>query len=186
MPVRALSKRFRGKFKAALTTAGLCAPVPPQGWHKDWGTHCKPAGTGTEVRTYCAPSLYRIALTNNRLETLEDGPVTFRFQQRNGVGWKRLTLPAAACIRRFLQHVLPKGVPNVRSYGFLSPSRRKVRPQMRTLLATCPSHDLAAESPPHRARQATPPTPVEARPCRQCGGALIFLGRVSPTQRAPP
>jgi hypothetical protein len=82
--------------------------------------------------------------------------------------------------------VLPQGFPTVRSYGFLSPSRRTVLPQIRTLLATCPPHDLAAESTPHRARQATPPTPVEARHCRQCGGALLFLGRVSPTTRAPP
>jgi hypothetical protein len=137
-PVRALSKLFRGKCTAALTTAGLCAPVPPQVWPKDWVTHYKPAGTGTEVLTYFAPYIYRIALTNNRLEKLEDGHVTFRFQKRNGVGWKRLTLPAEAFIHRFLQHVLPKGVPKVRSYGFLSPSQRKVLPQIRTLLATCP------------------------------------------------
>jgi hypothetical protein len=160
--------------------------VPPQVWHKDWVTHGKPAGTGTEVLTSFAPSLYRIALTNNRLETLEDGHVTFRFQKRNGGGWKRLTLPAEAFIHRFLQHVLPTGFPTVRSYGFLSPSRRKVLPQIRTLLAACPPHALAAESPPHQARQATPPTPLEARHCRQCGGYLIFLGRVSPTKRAPP
>jgi hypothetical protein len=138
VPVRALSRLFRGTFKAALTTAGLCDVGSPQVWHKDWVTHCQPAGTGTEVLTSFAPSIYRSALTNNRLETLEDGHVTFRFKKRNGVGWKRLTLSAEAFIHRFLQHVLPKGFPKGRSYGFLSPIRRNVLPQIRTLLATCP------------------------------------------------
>ena len=55
VPVHALSTLFRGKFKA-LSTAGLLAPVPPQVWHKGWVTHCQPAGTGTEVLAYCAPS----------------------------------------------------------------------------------------------------------------------------------
>ena len=186
VPVRALSKLFRGKFKAALTTAGLCAPVPPQVWHKDWVTHCKPAGTGTEVLTSFAPSIYRIALTNNRLETLEDGHVTFRFTKRRGAGWKRLTLPAEAFIHRFLHHVLPKGFPTVRSYGFLSPSRRKVLPQIRTLLAACGSNALAPESGPPRALHMTPPAPAEARRCRQCGGKLIVLMRLSPHPREPP
>jgi Putative transposase/Transposase zinc-binding domain len=186
VPVRALSQLFRGKFKAALTTAGLCDAVPPQVWQQAWVTHCKPAGTGTEVLTYFAPYIYRIALTNNRLETLEDGHVTFRVKKRSGTGWKRLTLPADAFIHRFLQHVLPRGFITVRSYGFLSPSCRKVLPQLRTLLAACPRNNPAVESGPHRAPQATPPTPVEARHCRQCGGQLVFLGRLSPPKRAPP
>lgn len=186
VPVRALSALFRGTFKAALTTAGLHPPVPPQVWHKDWVTHWKPAGTGTEVLTYFAPSIYRIALTNNRLETLEDGHVTFRVKKRSGTGWHRLTLPADAFIHRFLQHVLPKGFPKVRSYGFLSPSRRTVLPQLRTLVAACPRNAPAPESKPPRAPHQPRPTPAQERRCKQCGGPLVFLGRLSPHPRKPP
>ena len=186
VPVRALSRLFRGTCKAALTTAGLCAPVPPQVWHKDWVTHCQPAGTGTEVLTSFAPSIYRIALTNNRLETLEDGHVTFRFKKRSGAGWHRLTLPAEAFIHRFLQHVLPRGFIKVRSYGILSPSRRKVLPQIRTLLAACPSNDPAAQSAPPRDGHQTWPAPAQERRCRICGGPLVFLVRLSPHTREPP
>lgn len=186
VPVRALSQRFRGKCKAALTSAGLCAPVPPQVWKQAWVPHGTPAGTGTEVLTYFAPSIYRMALTNNRLETLEDGHVTFRFKKHSGAGWKRFTLPAAAFLHRFLQHVLPRGFITVRSYGFLSPSRRTVLPQIRARLAAGPRNAPPAEPSPHRARQATLPAPAEARHCRQCGGPLVFLGRLSPTTRAPP
>jgi hypothetical protein len=187
VPVRALSRLFRGKFKAALTTAAdLCALVPPQVWHKDWVTHCQPAGTGTEVLTYFAPYIYRIALTNNRLETLEDGQVTFRFKKRNGAGWKRLTLPAEAFISRFLQHVLPRGFCKVRSYGLLSPSRRKMLPQIRTLLAADLTTAPAPKGESPRAPTTPPPTPAADRRCRHCGGRLIFLGRLAPHTREPP
>ena len=73
VPVHALSALFRGTCKAALTTAGLLAHVPPQVWRKGWMTHCQPAGTGTEVIKYLAPSIRRIAMTNNRIDKLEDG-----------------------------------------------------------------------------------------------------------------
>jgi Putative transposase/Transposase zinc-binding domain len=186
IPVRALSRLFRGKFKAALTTAGLYDLVPPQGWHKEWVTHCQPAGTGTEVLAYFAPYIYRIALTNNRLETLEDGHVTFRFKKRSGAGWKRLTLPAEAFIHRFLQHVLPRGFGKVRYYGFLSPSRRKMLPQVRTLLATCPSNNLGMERTPPQDRHLPQPVLEQERRCRTCGGLLVFLVRLSPHPREPP
>ena len=186
VPVRALSRLFRGQFTAALTTAGLCDPVPPQVWHKDWVTHCQPAGTGTEVLTSFAPSIYRIALTTNRLETLEDGHVTFRFKKRNSAGWKRLTLPADAFIHRFLPHVLPRGCIKVRYYGSLSPSRRKGLTHIRTLLAAYPSNAPAAESGPHRDPPQTGPPPAQERRCTQCGGPLVFLVRLSPHTREPP
>jgi hypothetical protein len=186
VPVGALSRLFRGTCKAALTTAGLYDPVPPQVWHKDWVTHGKPAGTGTEVLTSFAPSISRIALTNNRLEAREDGHVTVRFTTRSGAGWKRLTLPAEACIHRFLQHVLPRGFITVRSYGVLSPSRRTVLPQIRALLAACPSNDPAVESAPPRDGHQTGPAPPQERHGRICGGPLVFLARLSPHAREPP
>lgn len=184
VPVRALSRLFRGKFHAALRTTGLDALVPPQAWHKAWVTHCQPAGTGTEVRAYFAPYIYRIALTNNRLETLHDGQVTFRFKKRGSAGWKRLTLPAEAFIHRFLQHVLPKGFPKVRAYGLLSPGQRKHLPQLRALVAA----DLPAASAAERTAPGTPPPLPPAPPpcCRHCGGRLVVLGRLAPHPREPP
>lgn len=184
VPVRALSRLFRGKCKAALTTAGLYDAVPPHVWHKEWVTHCQAAGTGAEVLSYFAPYIYRIALTNNRLETLEDGHVTFRFKKRTGTGWKRLTLPAEAFLHRFLQHVLPRGFHKVRSYGLLSPRRRTALPHIRTLVAACLGTASAPEHSPLPAPGKPPPT--AERRCRQCGGVLVVLGRLSPHPREPP
>ena len=80
VPVRVLSKLFRGKFKAALTTAGLLDPVPPQVWTKAWVTHCQPAGTGTKVLTDLAPDILEL-----RAPT---------------IAWKRLQTGRAPCASR--------------------------------------------------------------------------------------
>ena len=186
VPVHALSMLFRGKFKAALTTAGLLAHAPPQVWRKGWITHCQPAGTGTEVITSLAPSIRRIAITNNRIEKLADGHVTFRFKASGSEKGQHRTLPATEFIRRFLPPVLPKGLITVRYYGFLSPSRRTTLAPIRTLLETCSSHDHAVQSHPNRKQPAPPPAPGEARHCRTCGGPLVFLYRLVPNKRGPP
>lgn len=175
MPVHALSTFFRGKFQAALTPTGLLAHVPPKVWTQGWMTPCQPAGSGTEVLAYFAPSLSRIAITKNHLEKCEDGSVTFRVKERTSHAWTHRTLPAEECMRRFLQHVLPKGCITVRSYGVRSPSRRPALAQIRTLLAACPSHDQAVQSGHTRDRHETSLAPEAARHCPTCGGPLVFL-----------
>jgi hypothetical protein len=186
MPVRALSRLFRGQGTAALTAAGLCARVPPQVWHKAWGTHCQAAGSGTEGLTSWAPDISRIALTNDRLAPLEEGLGTFRDTKRPGTGWKRLTLPAAAFLHRFLPPGLPTGVPKGRPDGRVSPSRRPRLPQLRTRLAA----DLLSAPAPAGALPRAPappaPTPAADQGCRPCGGRLLFLGRRAPHPREPP
>lgn len=186
VPVRARSRLCRGTCTAALTPAGLDDPVPPQGWHTAWVTHGTPAGTGTEVLPSFAPSISRSARTTTRLDTRADGHGTGRFTTRSGAGGQRLTLPAAAFLHRFLPPVLPKKCPTVRSSGFLSPSRRTGLPQLRTLVAACPSTVPGPASAPPRAPHTPPPTPAEARRGRPCGGLLVFLVRLSPSPRAPP
>ena len=186
VPVHALSMLFRGKFKAALTTAGLLAQVPPRVWTQGWITHCQPAGTGTEVLAYFAPYLRRIAITNNRLEKCEDGHVTFRVKERTSHTWTHRTLPAEEFIRRFLQHVLPKGFIKVRSYGLLSPRRRPALAQSRALLTACLSPTQATKSGDKREQDETPPTPAAALHCPTCGGQLVFLFRLLPNKRRPP
>jgi Putative transposase/Transposase zinc-binding domain len=186
VPVHALSALFRGKFKAALTTAGLLAHVSPRVWTKGWVTHCLPAGTGTEVLAYFAPYIRRIAITNSRLEKLEDGHVTFRGRERTSHAWTHRMLPAEEFIRRFLQHVLPKGFMKVRYYGVLSPSRRPALAQLRMLLAACPSHAQAAQSSYTRDRPESARPPEAALHCPTCGGPLVFLFHLLPNKRRPP
>jgi len=184
VPVHALSTLFRGKCPAALTPAGLLAHVPPQVWTKGWMTHGQPAGTGAEVLASFAPSLSRIAITNNRLEKCEDGSVTFRVKERTRHAWTHRTLPAEEFMRRFLQHVLPKRCIKVRSYGVLSPRRRPALAQRRTLLAVCPTP--APQSSPTRDGHEPRLAPQRTRHCQTCGEPLVLLFHLLPKKRRPP
>lgn len=186
VPVRALSKLFRGKFQAALTTAGLHEHVPPQVWHKAWVTHWKPAGTGTEGLTYLAPDLHRTAITNQRLEKLAEGHGTFRVKEHGSGKWQHRTLPAAECIRRVLQHVLPKGFLKVRYYGVLRPHRRTTVADIRRRLAPSPCTVTRRHDGPNRPPPSPQPTLDKTRHCRRCAGQRIFVWHLSATKRAPP
>jgi Putative transposase len=127
-----------------------------------------------------------MAITNNRLVTCEDGHVTFRIKERTSHTWTSRTLPAAEFIRRFLQHVLPKGCIKVRSYGLLSPRRRPALAPSRALLTACLSPTPATKSVAKRDQDEAPPTPAAPLHCPTGGGQLVFLCRLLPHKRRPP
>ena len=89
-------------------------------------------------------------------------------------------------LRRFLQHVLPKGFIKVRSYGLLSPHRRPALAQSRTLLAVCPTPAQTPKSGHTQACHEPRLTPEVARHCRTCGEPLVFLCRLLPQKKRPP
>jgi len=123
-PVQALSIRFKKQLKQELEILELIEQADSKVWSKDWVVHCKPVGRGHEVLKYVAPYVYRVAGSNNRIESLEHGRVTFRYKDSDDQ-WRRCTVDAEEFIRRFLQHVLPKGFVKIRYYGFLSARNRK-------------------------------------------------------------
>ncbi len=89
--------------------------------------HCKPAVQGTEkVLEYLGRYIHRVAITNSRILSIEDGKVTFRYRDSRTAETKTMALDAHEFIRRFLQHVLPRGVHKVRYYGLWSPSHREL------------------------------------------------------------
>lgn len=118
VPARALSKIFRGLFRDMLTKELPDIEVPNAAWHKDWVVYAKPALQGPkQVLQYLGRYVHRIALTNSRLLAIDDGLVTFRYQNYGESQWRTMTLKAMEFIHRFLQHVLPWGVHKVRYYG---------------------------------------------------------------------
>lgn len=175
VPVHALSTRCRGTCHAALPPTDRLAHVPPTGWTTGWMPPGPPAGTGPKVRASVAPARSRLALTTHRLAQCEEGFVTCRVKARTRHAWTHRTLPAAACMRRCLPHVLPTGCLTVRASGGLSPRRRPALAQRRTRLAACPSHAHTAQSGHTRARHETSRAPEAARPCPTCGGPRVFL-----------
>jgi Putative transposase/Transposase zinc-binding domain len=126
LPAQALSLIFRAKFRDALKKAHLFSLAPASVWKHDWVVDCRPAGQGESVLKYFAPYLYRVALSNRRLLSLENGRVCFQFRDRKTGHLKTLSLSALVFLSRFLQHVLPNAFVKVRYYGFLHPKHRKL------------------------------------------------------------
>jgi len=127
VPVKALSKLFRGKFRARFKKqAGeLFESVEPKTWSADWVVHCLHYGScQTAVLQYISRYVFRIAITNRRILAMDDTNVTFNHKDRKAGKWRISKLTGEEFIRRFLQHVLPKGFHKVRYYGLWHPSSR--------------------------------------------------------------
>lgn len=149
LPVKILSIVFRGKllsaFEEAFRSGKLRAPresdVPAvlmAAARKDWVVYSKPPVAGADqVIDYLARYTHRIALSNERLVSMKDDQVTFRWKDRaHGNQEKVMTLGAVDFLKRFLLHVLPRALVRIRHYGFLANAirRREIR-RCRELLA---------------------------------------------------
>ena len=124
LPVRVLSRKFRGKFLALLKEQ--LSDVEPalldECYRKEWVVYCKPPFKDAAcVVEYLGRYTHRVAISNNRILKLENGQVSFKWRDyRDGSHWKVMTLSAEEFIRRFLMHILPPGFAKIRHYGFLS------------------------------------------------------------------
>jgi hypothetical protein len=129
VPVRAASALFRNQFLARLTDVGLPDHVRRQVASHKWVVHCQAVGDGRSALRYLAPYVYRVAISNRRLLKCEPGPdglgrVTFTYRHKRSRRWRAMTLTATEFLRRFLQHVLPRGFQKVRHYGFVHARHR--------------------------------------------------------------
>jgi len=196
LPVKALSKIFRAKFRDALRQTACWAGVPAAVWEQEWVVHCQPVGDGVSALKYLAPYIFRVAISNNRILKLAHGKVTFRYRASDTGTQRTCTLPAEEFLRRFLQHVLPKGFVKVRYYGFLASGCRQQLAALRQQLG-CP----AADQPPaskvdggdgQNAGQASSDVAVSSHVvlCPSCGRPMqrrsIRPGEQRPRGRCPP
>jgi hypothetical protein len=200
LPVRVLSRVFRGKFLAGLRSllgagklflsgrlAVLADANARAAWFatlvaQDWVVYAKhPFGGPQQVLKYLARYTHRVAISNSRLLELHDGRVTFRYQDyADAHRPKTMTLDADEFLRRFVQHVLPPGFVKVRHYGLLANRHRAERLALcRHLLLVV---NVAALLPDV---QATPIEPAQPRCCPQCHGTRLVYRELPPAQ-APP
>ena len=184
VPVKALSKIFRAKFRDALKKKPeLFSQVPPETWQKDWIIDCRPVGSGERALKYLAPYIFHVAISNRRLLKLENGNVTFQFRDGETKQLKTRTVTAEEFIRRFLQHVLPHRFIKLRYYGFLSSSHRKRLEKVKELLNVKPVVKEPAD-----ATGTEAPEECEARVmhCPKCGGVMKLVGDITPKRSRSP
>ncbi|MGH8702186.1 MAG: IS91 family transposase [Burkholderiales bacterium] len=200
LPVRVLSRVFRGKFLAGLRSlfdagklllagrlAALAEPRARAAWFaalvaKDWVVYAKrPFGGPAQVLKYLARYTHRVAISNSRLLELRDGRVTFRYKDyADDHRHKTMTLDAGEFLRRFVQHVLPSGFVKVRHYGLLANRHRAERLAMcRRLLLVA---NVAATLPDTQAARIEPAQP---RCCPNCGGTRLIYRELPPAEPTP-
>jgi hypothetical protein len=185
VPVKALSIIFRAKIRDGLKKLGLFDSVDQKIWKKPWIVHSKPVGSGEAALKYLAPYVYRVALSNNRIEHAADQSVGFRYRESDSGMVRRMSLAPMEFIRRFLQHVLPDGFHKVRYYGLLSPSNRKILKLLQNILTT--TSVLKGILSPSESKKATAIQRPEAFVCIHCGCALRLVKTIMGTRtRGPP
>ena len=181
VPVRALSRGFRGRFMALAKKALPETGFPKEVWDKEWVVFCKPTfNRAKKVLHYLGRYVHRIAITNNRILSLDNGAVTFRYQNSGTGEWRTMSLPVNEFLRRFLQHVLPQGFHKVRYYGLLSPRNRVTLKRLQLLLAER-RRDKGEKS---------ADAPLQKKPQRRCPccheGIMVVVGILPKQPRSPP
>jgi hypothetical protein len=205
LPVRILSRVFRGKFLAGLRAAYAAGRLRFAGQpndraatdarferlvsaavRTDWVVYAKrPFGGPEVVLKYLAGYTHRVAIRNSRLLDLEDGFVRLRYKDyAHGSCKQVMRLKASEFVRRLLLHVLPRGFVRIRHYGLWSNRQR------REDLALC--HQLLdsdaapeAESLEPRKLSESLPSVTPSRSCPNCGAArMIVIGEFPPLPAA--
>jgi predicted RNA-binding Zn-ribbon protein involved in translation (DUF1610 family) len=191
LPVKVLSRVFRGKFVEALRRAydrneldlaSATEPLrDPAQWHAfvdalfatDWVVYAKPAfGGASAVLRYLGRYTHRVAISNHRLLAFDGARVTFQWKDyAHGDRRRTMTLSAMEFLRRFVQHILPRGFVRIRQSGFLANTCRGARvalarPALATLSTAAASTGATATAPPETATGAS-------WACPRCGAPMI-------------
>ncbi len=199
LPVRVLSRVFRGKFLASLRTAfaegrlrlprAVTQPTARNQFERllevstknEWVVYAKPPFGGPElVLKYLAQYTHRTAISNHRLLDLDEGRVSFRYKDyAHGSQKRTMRLSAVEFVRRFLLHILPTGFVRIRHYGILCNRHRQAKLELcRRLLKLKPAvePELPGEETPESSTSISP-----TRVCPVCGaGRMVVLEQLPP------
>jgi hypothetical protein len=205
LPVRVLSRLFRRRFLEELERAhqmgllrffgehaALARPTEFAAWlaglkKREWVVYAKRPFAGPEaVLAYLSRYTHRVAISNSRLISMDGRGVTFRWKDYRAKGATRkkvMTLEAGEFMRRFLQHVLPRGFHRIRYYGlFANSGRRENIERARRLLLVVP------DALPASSEEEAPQPRSSPFVCPDCGAEMIVVDVVARTLpiRAPP
>jgi hypothetical protein len=209
LPVRVLSRLIRRLCLKMLTLAHAAGRLAFFGEHAaladkkafaaflaplrkaEWVVYAKkPFGGPQAVLAYLARYTHRVAISNRRLISADDNGITFKWKDYRIEGlarYKTMTLPTSEFIRRFLMHVLPKGVHRIRHYGLLANGNRAANIARARELLAVPSR---SKEPEPSEDAATDEPRVLPRPCPCCGGRMIIIDTFArgcqPTHRPTP
>jgi hypothetical protein len=177
--VKPLSRLIRRYFREELKQNNLLHLAPDSVWNQDWVCHVKAVGTGEAVLKYLAPYIFRVAVSDRNILSVLNGQVTFQYKNSEGGQYQTCSFPVLEFLRRFFQHILPRGFVKVRYFGFLATKKRADLERIKELIG----RRLLRKNPPHPERK-----PFVMR-CPDCKSPMSLLGelpRKFSTERGPP
>ena len=198
LPVRVLSRLFRGKLLAKLKSAYEQGELSFSGstiayektmafqalltslYEREWVVYCKPPFAGPEkMLEYLGRYSHRVALSNDRLVQFEEDQVTFRYRDRRDHDRvKSMRLDAFEFIRRFLLHVLPHQFTKIRHYGILSTRNRSTKLRCcQQLLGCARTITTPAEPTPWQERMKRL-SGIDPRICPHCKKGTMHVKRI--------
>ncbi len=211
MPVRVLARLFRRLFLQRLTRAhktgalklhGALEPLKSKAGLKaylaplaraNWVVYAKPPfGGPDQVLAYLSRYTHRVAISNSRLVTCDGEGIRFRYKDYRQSGrdrFKTMTLEPAEFIRRFLQHVLPKGFHRIRHFGlFANGHRARKIARIRSLMTNADSHGAEPDKDSQAGANQNRRDKPTAVPCPCCGGVMlpIFEWKAAPRRACWP
>lgn len=172
LPVKALSKVYKAKFRDIIIKAGLFHHIPSEVWDMKWNVNIQAVGQGEKAIRYLSHYVFKVAISNSRIVKIQDRTITFRYKKVGSNRFRHMTLDSMEFIRRFLQHVLPTGFMKVRYYGFLHPSSAMPIDEIRSKIEL--SYGFRINDLPVEKETAIIPV------CPSCGGMLIFWASILP------
>jgi hypothetical protein len=170
---------FKAKFRHAMKRAQLFDKIDPGLWKQPWVVHSQAVGTGRNCLRYLSRYVFRVAISNNRIKSRENGVIKILYKDRRKKTWKTMALDPMEFIRRFLQHVLPKGLMKIRYYGFLNCNSSLSIDKIRGLISFI--HNIVCEISPE-----IPDSKNAEMICACCGKTLRFISFLKPPPRWGP
>ena len=147
--------------------------IPSSVWDQDWVIDSQAVGQGQHSLRYLSRYVFRVAISNNRIKSIDNHVIRFLYKDHIKKRWKTMSLDAMEFIRRFLQHVLPTRFMKVRHYGFLNPNSAVSIEKISQLISLI--HDVI--------RDLLPECPFREKKrflCPHCGHDLKFLAFIKP------
>ncbi len=207
IPVKVLSKKFRGKFLYYLKKEYYNNPklkfvneiedlkhkdifqcFVDKLYKKNWIVYCKPPfGSAEHVIEYLGRYTHRVAISNNRIIALENGYVVFKWKDYSDNNKEKyMTVTAEEFIRRFIMHILPQRFVKIRHYGILSNRNRtaKIKKCKRILKGSVSKNELVAKL--SAAELLLKLTGVDINICPYCKGKMSTRRRLEPKICDPP
>ena len=189
---RALAKVFKGKLLAMMRAEVVGLHVPRSADRSKWIAHVDVARQGSDiVLKYLSRYVNRTALSDHRIISVTQTDVTFKYQTKDRKSWLTMKVSGLEFLRRFLQHVLPKGIQKIRYFGFWSRTRRADLARIRAKLAELQEQGALRPNPSVRVPSAVAtPAAADAEPkwleCPHCkAGRRIVVRHFGPCTEPP-